>query len=113
MKLITKAIERQLEKNPLGSGENVPFDEKKCIVKFFTPWSNWTWWVTEGKKLENGDWMFFGLVEGQEREWGIFHLSELESVRGPVGLKIERDMYYTHEEWIRDLNRLGYYDQHE
>ena len=36
---------------------------------------------------------FFGFVDGLEREWGYFSLSELESVRGGFGLPVERDMY--------------------
>jgi hypothetical protein len=27
-------------------------------------------------------------------EWGYFVLSELESARGPLGLPIERDLYF-------------------
>jgi hypothetical protein len=38
--------------------------------------------------------MFFGLVEGHEKELGYFNLSELQSVKGPFGLKIERDMHF-------------------
>lgn len=63
-------------------------------IKFFTPWSNWTWFVTEGE-AEEGDVRFFGYVEGLENELGYFMLSELESVRGPGGLRIERDLYFT------------------
>lgn len=36
----------------------------------------------------------FGLVVGLEKEFGYFLLSELESVKGPLGLKIERDRYW-------------------
>ena len=93
MKLITKAIEKKLDKNPLYSGEDTPEGDKKIIVKFFTPWSNWTWFVTEAERLENGDWRFFGLVHGLEKEWGYFMFSELQSLRGPWNLKVERDMY--------------------
>ena len=39
--------------------------------------------------------MFFGLVEGFEKELGYFNLSELEAVRGHLGLPIERDLYWT------------------
>jgi Protein of unknown function (DUF2958) len=60
-------------------------------VKFFTPWTNWTWYVTE----YDGDDTFFGWVEGYEHEFGYFSLSELENVKGPWGLKIERDLYFT------------------
>ena len=30
-----------------------------------------------------------------EEEWGYFVLSELESVRGPLGLAIEPDLHFT------------------
>ena len=69
-------------------------DLGKKVLKFFTPWSNWSWYVTEGEKESNGDWLFFGFVEGMEREWGSFRLSELTSVTGPMGLKIERDRWF-------------------
>jgi hypothetical protein len=62
-------------------------------LKFFTPDSNWTWFVTEGSEDEE-DFRFFGYVIGLEEEWGYFMLSELESVRGPLDLAIERDLYF-------------------
>jgi len=34
-------------------------------------------------------------VEGQEKELGYFSLAELEGVRGPMGLAIERDLHWT------------------
>lgn len=68
-------------------------------VKYFTPSSNWTWYATEGEPVldESGkevDFKFFGLVEGHEKELGYFLLSELEEVRGPMGLPIERDLHF-------------------
>jgi len=62
-------------------------------AKFFTPDSNWTWFVTEGSP-EGDDFIFFGYVCGFEQEWGYFSLNELESVRGPMRLSIERDLYF-------------------
>jgi hypothetical protein len=62
-------------------------------AKFFTPDSNWTWLVTEGS-AEDDDFLFFGYVIGLEEEWGYFVLSELESVRGHLGLAIERDLHF-------------------
>lgn len=62
-------------------------------VKFFTPDSQWTWYATEGEE-EEGDVRFFGFVVGFEEEWGYFLLSELEKARGPLGLPIERDLYF-------------------
>ena len=60
-------------------------------VKFFTPDSSWTWYVTKYDPREH---LCFGLVHGHEREFGYFSLDELESVKGPLGLPIERDLYW-------------------
>jgi hypothetical protein len=92
MKLLTKAIEAKLAKHPLYSTEKS--DIKEVLVKFFTPDSSWTWYVTEGNKTGEGDWEFFGLVDGHEKEWGYFTLSELQSVRGNLNLPIERDLWF-------------------
>jgi len=43
-------------------------------VKFFTPDSSWSWYVTEF----DGNDLFFGLVIGLEIELGYFSLQELE-----------------------------------
>jgi hypothetical protein len=59
-------------------------------IKFFTPDSNWTWYPTEF----DGEDRFFGLVSGFEVELGYFTLSELESIHGPLGLLVERDLYF-------------------
>ena len=65
-------------------------DNPLALVKFFTPWTNWTWYPIEF----DGEDTFFGLVDGLEVELGYFSLSELESLRGPGGLKVERDLYF-------------------
>jgi hypothetical protein len=62
-------------------------------LKFFTPDSNWTWFVTEGSEDEENV-RFFGYVLGLEEEWGYFMLSELESFRGPLDLAVDRDLYF-------------------
>lgn len=72
-------------------------------VKFFTPWSSWTWYVTEYDPIEQ---IFFGLVEGLDVELGYFSLDELLSVRGPAGLYIERDIHWQPKA-LKDCNR-GY-----
>jgi hypothetical protein len=92
VRLLTTAIERQIP--PLYSTENVPLAEKVIVAKFFHPCGRWTWYVVEGEPTEDGDWLFFGLVQGHETEWGYFTLAELESARGPLGLGIERDLYF-------------------
>jgi hypothetical protein len=86
MQLLTNELRQRLP--PLYSSENEadPF----VICKFFTPDSSWTWYAMEF----DGDDTFFGWVEGLENELGYFSLSELESVRGPLRLAIERDLYF-------------------
>jgi len=73
---------------PLYSQEQVR--DPIVHVKFFTPWANWTWYGTEF----DGEDTFFGWVVGFEKELGYFSLSEMESARGPAGLKIERDIHF-------------------
>jgi hypothetical protein len=92
MKLLTAAIIAKLKKSPLGSTDGLK--TRPIIVKFFNPTGNWTWYATEGELQEDGDWLFFGLVEGHEAELGNFLLSELANYKGRLGLGIERDMYF-------------------
>ena len=61
-------------------------------VKFFTPWTSWTWYASEYDPEER---LFFGIVVGHEREYGYFALDELEAVCGPGGLRIERDLHWS------------------
>ena len=92
MKLLTQKIRKRLPK--LCETENVPLEEKVVHAKLFTPDSSWTWYVLEGQEQEDGNVIFFGWVVGMEREFGYFTLRELESVRGPLGLPIERDLHF-------------------
>lgn len=90
MKLLTEELKKTIPK--IFSQETVEDPIVHC--KFFTPDSSWTWFVIEMNEMEDGDVEFFGLVDGLEEEIGAFLLSELESARGPWGLKIERDLHF-------------------
>jgi hypothetical protein len=59
-------------------------------VKFFTPDSNWYWYASEFDGVD----LFFGFVIGHYPECGYFSLKELETVRGSLGLRVERDLYF-------------------
>ena len=91
MKLLTKEILKRLP--ALYSQENNP--DPIVQVKFFDPCGSWTWYATEfdGKDI------FFGMVDGFEKELGNFSLSELQSFKGRLGLGIERDLYFTPKWW--------------
>ena len=86
MKLLTKKIRNRLPK--LGETDNQA--DPIVQVKFFCPWNHWTWFAYEF----DGEDIFFGYVKGDFDEHGTFSLSELESVIGPLGLGIERDLYF-------------------
>jgi len=94
MKLLTKSIEKELAKYPIYSQENKKGDAE-VVCKFFSPVGAFTWYVLEGEKRDD-DYLFFGIVINNrfEREYGYFALSELESVRLPYGLTIERDEWF-------------------
>jgi len=49
-----------------------------------------TWY---GVEFDGQD-TFYGLVIGHEMELGYFSLAELEQVRGPWSLPVERDLYF-------------------
>jgi hypothetical protein len=94
MKLLTKEIQNKLP--AIGSQSEV--EDPVAVIKFFDPVGSWTWFVIEGGQQEDGDWMFYGLVHGFEKEFGYFTLSELQSCkRGLTGLRalpIERDLHF-------------------
>jgi hypothetical protein len=85
--LFPKEIREKLP--PLYANEELGL-AAQALVKFFTPDANWTWYASEF----DGNDIFFGLVSGFEIELGYFSLSELESIQGPLGLPIERDLHF-------------------
>ena len=89
MKLITKELEKTLPK--LYATEDIKTENKIVQIKYFTPDSNWSWYVTEYNKEDK---LFFGYVKGLDNEWGYFSLEELEKTTGPLGLNIERDISF-------------------
>ena len=88
MELLTKQIEKDFEKNM-----TLPELDRKPVVKYFHPVGSATWLISEfdGKDL------MFGLCDlGMGHpELGYVALSELRAVKGPLGLGIERDRYWS------------------
>ena len=77
----------------LYANENVKdYDTVLAPVKLFSPFSNWTWYITE-MDPETGT--CFGLVEGLETEIGYFDLTELAEATLFGGVPaVERDLYW-------------------
>jgi hypothetical protein len=88
MKLLTKKIENKL--SALYS-QNDKGKNALAYVKFFILDYNWTWYAMEYNPKKK---LFFGLIDGFEKELGYFSLSQLETMKGPLGLKVERDIYF-------------------
>ena len=84
MKLLTKQLTAKLNK--------AGYANMKPICKLFTPWGRATWLITG---MEDG--ILYGYANlGYGTEWGgIGTLEELEAIRGPFQMKIERDLYWT------------------
>ena len=86
MKLLTQELRKQLP--ALGATEHQ--EDPMVLLKLFTPDSNWSWFITEFDQQDT----FFGAVAGHEFELGYISLSELEQTTGPLGLHVERDLYF-------------------
>jgi len=92
MKLMTKELRKKFPE--LYANEHKKPEEVEIIAKFFNPCGAATWWATEFNQEDT----FFGYVNlGDDMcaELGYFSLSELESIRLPFGLRIERDLHYS------------------
>ena len=87
MKLLTQELRKQLP--AIGETDNQA--DPTVYAKFFCPWNHWIWFAYEFDQED----IFFGFVKGDFNEYGTFSLSELESVKGPMGLTIERDIHFT------------------
>ena len=79
--------------------ENIPdlYDTERsinptCHIKLFTPDSIFTWYIIEISKEDKST--CYGYVIGFENELGYFSLKELETVKGNLGLRVERDISF-------------------
>ena len=87
MELLTEELQEQAEKQyPKGSDM-----DQMIVAKFFTPWSNWTWYLMN--KQPDSDYCW-GIVEGHDIEAGSFSLDELKDIAGPYNMEIERDLHF-------------------
>ncbi len=89
MELFTKEIiDKAKAQYHLGSD----MESQMIIAKFFNPTGAGTWYLMNiDPEDENYCW---GIVDLFEVEVGSFSKSELENFKGPLGLGIERDLYF-------------------
>lgn len=95
MKLLTKELTTKLTK--------AGYDGTEPICKLFTPWGRATWLITG---MEDG--ILYGYADlgmGCVEWGGIAQVEELEAIRGPFGMKVERDLYWTAKEGMNYCER--------
>lgn len=94
MKLITARQRAQLLKNGQASCASEDGLDHVPVVKLFTPDGAATWLLSE--LMPHDPDLAFGLCDlGMGcPELGYVRLSELESVRGRLGLPVERDLWF-------------------
>lgn len=92
--LITNEQLAQLVANGARSAAGEDIDPHP-VVKLFTPDAGATWLVTEADPDDSD--RLFGLCDLGlgEPELGYVSLAEIRSVRGKLGLPVERDLYFT------------------
>ena len=104
--LIPTSLRERLLANGALSAQGVDIDPIP-VVKLFTPDANATWLLTE---LDPDDLtLAFGLccLGLGSPELGSVSLEELASVRGPLGLPVERDEFYAETRPISVIAKLA------
>ena len=104
--LITEQHRVQLLANGQAHAEGRDIDPPP-VVKLFTPDAQATWLLTEIDPAD-GD-TAFGLCDlglGMP-ELGSVRLSELATIRGPLGLPVERDLYFMPKRTLSEYAALA------
>ena len=100
IKLLPKELEEKMPR--LYETENIPLEEKMVYVKYFSPLGNMVWYPVEYDPEEK---LFFGYANIFEGEFGYFGLEELENIRLPFGMHIERDIDFIPKK-IKDIKDI-------
>jgi len=94
MNLLTKEQKQQLLENGRANAGGERTHDFKPVVKLYCPWNTAIWLLTE---IDPDDYTTaFGLCDLGVgiAELGSVSLTELASVEGPEGLRIERDVHF-------------------
>ena len=102
MRLMTKQLERRFA----VVGDQSDLEDPVVIAKFFNPCGAGTWYATEYDPRAK---VFFGYVSifgNWNDEWGSFSLEELEAYRGPLGLGVERDLFFDEKPFSQVVTKV-------
>jgi len=101
MKLLTKEILKNL---PATYGnEGLKNSQIKVVVKFFAPSGSASWYATEYCPETKVFFGFANLGDDQMAELGYFSLEELENIRLPLGLSVERDLQWDSRTTLKEV----------
>lgn len=90
MQLMTKELEKRFAEVGCQSEENDPL----IVAKYFNPCGAGTWYATEYDPERKEFYGYVSIFGDINDEWGYFSLAELEEYKGPLGIGLERDLYF-------------------
>jgi len=102
VRLMTKQLERRFAE----VGDQSDQEDPVVVAKFFNPCGAGTWYATEYDPKAK---VFFGYVSifgDWNDEWGSFSLEELEAYRGPLGLGVERDLFFDEKPFSQVVTKV-------
>jgi len=91
MKLLTQDLLTRFQQ----VGRQEDNQDPLVIAKFFNPTGSGTWYATEYNPQDKTFFGYVSIFNDWNDEWGYFSLIELESLKGPFSLGIERDIYFS------------------
>lgn len=90
MRLMTKTLEKRFAR--IGSQENSK--DPIIVAHYFNPTGAGDWYATEYNPEDRCIFGYASIFHDWNDEWGYTSLDELEAYKGPLGLGIERDLYW-------------------
>lgn len=104
-------VERIIKKEgipKLYSLDGKPGEEVPIKLKFIDIFGTWEWYAWEAD-IEDDDIIFFGYVNGFEKEMGYFYLSEFQSVnQGIQRIVIDKDFIPITLAELKDRWNIGW-----
>ena len=104
MKLLPKSIVKKIP--TLDATTEIGIEEQFVYVKLFNPIGSGTWYITAYDQSENLAFGFVNLGDSDCAELGYISIDELESIRLPMGLNIERDLNFYKTPLIDIVNQV-------
>lgn len=100
MNLMTKELTAKLP----GLGKTDGKKDAKAVLKIFDPCGRMTFYACE---YDGEDTLFGYMISplGPEcDEWGYSSLAEFRSVKGPLGIGLERDLHWNSDTLMSDVS---------